>query len=216
MVFTVAEIGANWHGDFTILERMVERCKKAGVNAVKFQALSDTLINRHIEWDWYNHASITPDNVDSVDKICRQKGMEWFCTPCYAQAIDFLDPYVKRWKIRSADNTKTDIIQKCIDTGKEVILSTARPIGWLDKFTDVKQIYCISKYPTDYGELNFDMIKLLKGYSNHCLDPLACLKAVRYGAEYLEFHLTDNRDDFAIDNKVSFSYSQMEEIMKWI
>ena len=60
------------------------------------------------------------------------------------------------------------------------------------------------------------MIKLMPGFSCHCLDPLALLKAVRYGAKYLEFHLTDNKDDFAIDNKVSFSYSQMEEMITWI
>jgi len=215
MVFIVAELGANWRGDFEVLKRMALRCHRAGVSAVKLQALSQDLLDRHPEWDWYSNASVTPENIQEIDDNMQACGMEWFVTPCYAQAVDFIDPYVKRFKIRSADNKNQAIFDACRNTGKKIYCSVDRPpVGKMQNVVDY--IYCIPKYPTEFGELNFDMIKLLKGYSNHCLDPLACLKAVRYGAEYLEFHLTDNKDDFAIDNKVSFSYSQMEEIMKWI
>ena len=60
------------------------------------------------------------------------------------------------------------------------------------------------------------MVRTMKGYSNHCLDPLAILKAHRLGAEYIEFHVTADSSRFAIDNKVSFTMGQVEEIMKWI
>jgi len=205
MTFLTAELGTNWKGDFEILDRMVNRCKKAGVNAVKFQALSDDLINRHPEWDWYGNSSIQPGT---------HYGIEWFCTPCYPQAVDFLDVYVKRWKIRSADNTRMDIINKCINTRRPIILSTARKI---ESYNDdmIKQVYCIPKYPTTLGELNFDMLKILKGYSNHCLDVTALYRSYRYNIDYLEFHLTDSSDEFAIDNKVSLTYQQMEEFCQW-
>jgi len=214
MTFLTAELGANWRGDVEVLDRMVQRCKKAGVDAVKFQALSDDLINRHTEWNWYGNSSIQPANVQQVSDICTHYGIEWFCTPCYPQAVDFLDVYVKRWKIRSADNTRMDIINKCINTRKPIILSTARKI---ESYNDdmIKQIYCIPKYPTTLGELNFDMLKILKGYSNHCLDVTALYKAMRYGIDYLEFHLSDSSDEFAIDNKVSLTYTQMDEFCKW-
>jgi len=80
MTFLTAELGANWRGDFEILDRMVNRCKKAGVDAVKFQALSDDLINRHPEWDWYSNASIQPTNIQQVSDVCTHYGIEWFCT----------------------------------------------------------------------------------------------------------------------------------------
>ena len=214
MVFVVAEIGANWKGNVVKLARMVERCADIDVDAVKFQALSPELLARHPEWDWYKDASINEHNIEMVNKVCVGNGIEWFCTPTYRESVFLLDRYVKRWKIRHADNRDEELITACGHTGKPIILSTDRPIEGYGKA--IQQIYCIPKYPTEFGELNFDMIKRLKGYSNHCLDPLACLKAVRHGAEYLEFHLTDDKADFAIDNKVSFSYSQMEEIMNWI
>jgi len=215
MTFLTAELGTNWRGDPEVLKRMVTKCHWAGVDAVKFQALSIELINRHPEWDWYHHASITVDNIDTIDKICKEIGMEWFCTPCYPEAVVWLDMYVKRWKIRHADNTKSSILEKCIATKKEIIVSVSRENAVIGQSPYVKQVYCIPKYPTTLGELNFDMLKILKGYSNHCLDVTALYMAYRYNLDYLEFHLTDSSDSFAIDNKVSLTYPQMEEFCKW-
>ncbi len=213
MTFLTAELGTNWRGDVDVLRRMLVKCHWAGVDAVKFQALSDELINRHPEWDWYHHASVTPENVDTIDKMCKEIGMEWFCTPCYPEAVTWLAPYVKRWKIRHADNKDQTLIRECRNTGNIVYVSVDRPPT--TKLDSINYIYCIPKYPTTLGELNFDMLKILKGYSNHCLDVTALYKAYRYGIDYLEFHLTDSSDDFAIDNKVSLTYLQMEEFCKW-
>jgi len=212
----IAEIGTNWNGDFAKLDHMVNRCKLADMDCVKFQALSKELVLRHPELRWYGSASISPENVDKVDDICRHYDIEWFCTPCYPEAVKFLNPSVIKWKIRHADNQKKDIIDACLETNKPVYISVSRPddIDYKDK--NIHKIYCIPKYPTDFGELNFDMIRELEGYSNHCLDPLAILRAVRYNAQYVEFHISPHIGSFSLDNKVSFSFEQMKEIMKWV
>jgi len=216
LTYIVAELGANWRGDFEVLKRMCREAQLAHCDAVKFQALSQGLIDRHPEWDWYKSASITPDNIEFIHGIVTSMGLDFFVTPTYVECVKWIDPYVDKWKIRHADRDYKDLIKACIDTGKDIILSTDRPIEALKPFKQIKQVYCIPKYPTEYGELNFDMIKLLPGYSNHCLNPLACLKAVRHGAQYLEYHLTDDRYAFAIDNKVSLSYAEMAEVNWWI
>ena len=213
MVDLVVEIGTNWKGNYSTLDRMLERCSKAGIKTCKFQALSKSLLERHPEWDWYQNASINKVNVGFVAGLCKEYKLEFFCTPTYTEAIKWLNPYVKRWKIRHADKDKEDIIEACIRTVKPLYISRDRPHPGPIK--SINYLYCIPKYPTEFGELNFDMIKLMPGYSNHCLDVTAILKAIRYGAEYVEFHLTDNKDNFAIDNKVSLTYNQMEEIVHW-
>jgi len=216
MVLMIAEIASNWNGNYAILDHMVYRCKLAGMDCIKFQALSKELILRHPELSWYSSASITVENVDKVDTICRHYDIEWFCTPTYPNAVKFLDPLVIKWKIRHADNQRKDIIDACLATDKPVYISVSRPddIDYKDK--NIHKIYCIPKYPTDFGELNFDMIRQVEGYSNHCLDPLAVLRAIRYKAKYVEFHITSNIGSFTIDNKVSFTLEQMKEIMKWV
>jgi sialic acid synthase SpsE len=216
MIFVVAELGANWKGDMVTLQRMCQKAQMAGCDAVKFQALSPALIARHPEWSWYASASISKENVEFVALIVNKYGLEMFVTPTYPEAVEFLDPWVKRYKIRHADRNDVKLVDACYQTGKPIILSTDRPINDWEVVDNITQIYCIPKYPTEYGELNFDMIKLLPGYSNHCLNPLAILKAVRHGAEYVEFHLTDDRNEFAIDNKVSLSYAEMDEVIRWI
>ncbi|MFW9928579.1 MAG: N-acetylneuraminate synthase family protein [Candidatus Thorarchaeota archaeon] len=215
----VAEIGTNWNGDYNLLDRMVGECKKCGIDYVKFQALSPELIDRHKELSWYGKASVSPENIQKINQICSKHKMIWFCTPCYPEAVDFLNKYVPFFKIRTADNEREDILQACLSTKKDVYVSTPRPITdqqWLKP--QVKQVYCIAKYPTEFGELNFNMITMpyIVGYSNHCLNPLAIFKAIRFGAEYIEFHLTADNTEFALDNKVSFTFGEMKEIMEWI
>lgn len=216
MVFIAAELGANWKGNYEILQRMCQRAAGAGCDAVKFQCLSDALIARHPEWDWYSSSSITTGNIQFIKLIVDKYGLEMFVTPTYPECIKWIDPLVKRWKIRHADKDNLDIIHECMQTNKPIILSTDRPMSLYNKDDNIRQIYCIPKYPTEYGELNFDMVSLLPGYSNHCLNPLAVLQAVRMGAKYVEFHLTDDRNEFSIDNKVSFSYAEMDEVVWWI
>jgi sialic acid synthase SpsE len=215
MTFIVAELGCNWKGDFELLKRMCRKAQMAGCDAVKFQALSQPLIDRHPEWDWYKDASITTTNIDFVRRIVEDMGLEFFVTPTYPECVKWIDPYVKRWKIRYADRNFKELIEACVNTGKQIILSTDRIIPEHEnKYPHkvLQQIYCIPKYPTELGELNFDMLKILPGYSNHCLNPIAIIKAARMGAEYIEFHLTDDRNEFAIDNKVSLSYAEMDEV----
>jgi len=210
----VAALETNWNGDYGILTRMIKECKILGIDCIKLQALSKEKIARHTELDWYGNASVSEDNIEKINRICDEYDMKWFCTPFYPEAVDLLDPYVDMYKISYADRKNTNIIEKCMDTNKKIIISTDRPL-----YTGLKnfcEIYCIPQYPSTYGEINFDMIRTMKGYSNHCLDPLAVLKAKRVGAEYIEIHLTSDSSKFAMDNKVSFNFGQLEEIMKWI
>ena len=59
------------------------------------------------------------------------------------------------------------------------------------------------------------MLKILNGWSNHCMDITACLRAIRYNIDYLEIHVTDDSSSFAIDNKVSLTYEQVKELVNW-
>ena len=39
-MFIVAEIGVNWDGNFILVKEMMEKAKKIGCNAVKFQSFN--------------------------------------------------------------------------------------------------------------------------------------------------------------------------------
>jgi len=50
MVFVVAEIGVNWDGNFKLAKEMMQNAKKAGCNAVKFQAYLEETVKSHPEY----------------------------------------------------------------------------------------------------------------------------------------------------------------------
>lgn len=224
MVFVVAEIGVNWDGDFTLVKEMMENSKKAGCDAVKFQAYREEAVKDHPEHLRLVKAAISPNNINTIDKLANEIGIEWFCTPMYPEAVDFLNDYVNRFKIRVYDgkplfeNKDSELINKVLKTGKQVIISSQlSPRN--TKYFDNKQIswlYCVPKYPCDFNDLDFRNIKDFDGYSNHCPHFLAPLAAVLFGVKIVEFHITSDKSKKFIDNNVSFDYEEMTNLVKLI
>jgi len=54
MVFIISEIGVNWDGNFDLAQEMIERSKKAGCDAVKFQSFEENLVKNHPEKNTFN------------------------------------------------------------------------------------------------------------------------------------------------------------------
>ena len=103
MVFLVAELGVNWNGDFELVQKMMLNAKTLGCNAVKFQAFNETILGNHPQLPLLMKSTITEENIKRIDQIANDIGIEWFCTPMYPEAVSFLNPFVKRFKIRELD-----------------------------------------------------------------------------------------------------------------
>jgi sialic acid synthase SpsE len=224
MVFVVAEIGVNWDGDFKLAESMMQNAKKAGCDAVKFQAYLEETVKGHPQYLRLAQAAISSKNIETIDRLAKSVGIEWFCTPMYPQAVDFLEPYVKRFKIRVYDgkvlfeNKESELVSKVLKTGKQVIISSqASPKS--TKYFDHPQIswlYCVPKYPCSFEDLDFSNIKDFDGYSNHCPHFLAPLTAVSLGADIIEVHVTSDKSRDFIDNNVSFDYNELAELVQLV
>lgn len=213
-IFITAEIGVNWIGDLKVLEYLLQSCKRMGVDAVKFQCLSDKLIKRHTELPYYRDASISENNIKEVNELCKKYDMEWYCTVTEPSQVHLLNPYVNKFKIRRADSTNKLLKNECFETGKTVLVSSHLPQN-----TDAARVislYCPKKYPLEYNEINFEMIKRMDGFSNHCQNALAIFRAVEFGASFIEVHLTPSKDLFLLDNPLSFTVNELNEIVKWI
>ena len=214
MIYITAEISSHWKGDFHVLRKIAQTCRDFGIDAVKLQALSVEKLCRHPELSYYENSSVTPDNIDRIDRIMNQIGIEWYCTPTYADAVEFLDDYVNQYKISVAGWKDEELKERVLSTGKKVIVSSEKPLNLKDK--RIKNLYCIPNYPTLYSEINFPALKMFDGYSNHCQNALAVLTAVEYGAKYIEFHMTPSKDLFLLDNKVAFNFMESLDMVRWI
>jgi len=97
MVFVTAEFGVNWNADFNILRSRAKKCKDLGVDAIKLQCISGEFIQTHKELPWYRNASVNEENIEEIDKICKQIGIEWYSSALYPRiqkgGILILDDY---------------------------------------------------------------------------------------------------------------------------
>ena len=180
--FIVAEIASNWEGNFTKAEKLMQKSKNAGANAVKFQIwrAHDLYNNKHPDWKFIKKSEITLEKAIKLKKIADKIGIEFFCSAFYPEAIDILEKLkVKRYKIASRtcllkDPHSLETLKKIALTKKPVIIS----MGMGGNINLIRNIfsrnktlfcYCISEYPTDFKKINWKKALSFNGFSDHTL-----------------------------------------------
>ena len=224
MFFVVAEIGVNWDGDFELAKEMIKNAKEAGCDAVKFQAYQEEIVKDHPEKTRLVKSAISKNNVETINEIAQSIGIEWFCTPMYLEAVDFLEPYVKRFKIREIDsrillqNKSSELFDKIYKTNKEIIISSESSPKDCKYYSDprVKWLYCVPKYPCSIADLDFSNIKDFNSYSNRCPVIIAPLASAINGAKIIEVHIASDKTKPFIDNNVSFDYLELKNLIDLI
>ncbi len=224
MVFVVAEIGVNWDGNFDLAKSMMTRAKESGCNAVKFQSFNEEIVKDHPEKSRLMNSSISKNNIETINELAKSIGIEWFCTPMYPQAVDILEPYVSRFKIREFDGRpllegkRTELLERILKTHKEILVSSQKSPKDTMYFRDkqIKWLYVVPKYPCSLSDLDFRNITEFDGFSNHCPEIIAPIVAAILGAKILEIHLTSDKSKNFIDNNVSFDYKDLKQSIDFI
>ena len=224
MVFIVSEIGVNWEGDFDLVSQMMQESKKSGCDAIKFQAYSEDMVKNHSEKNRLVKTAITAKNVEKINSLATSIGIEWFCTPMYPDAVDFLEPFVKRFKLREFDgrnlleNSTTELFQRVKKTGKEIIISSEKSPKNCKFYDDpqIKWLYCVPKYPCELEEIDFSELSDFDGYSNHHPYFIAPLTAAILGSKIIEVHITSDKSKDFIDNNVSFDFDELKILIDLI
>jgi N-acetylneuraminate synthase/N,N'-diacetyllegionaminate synthase len=206
-VFVIAEIGVNANGSIEQAFDLVYAAADAGANAVKFQLFRDRpeienlrFTEKQLSELWYhctNNASI-----------------EFMCTPFYLEAVNFLNPLVKRHKIASGWMKNPEIFNAAVATGKPVIASMG---GTKDCYPDnASLLYCVSLYPCPDNKAELWKVRLYDGYSDHTVGTLACVAAVALGAKIIEKHITFDKTAEGPDHACSAEPEEFAEMVKQI
>ena len=116
MVFITAEIGINHNGDVEIGKKLIDIAKEAGCDAVKFQkrniekVYSKEILESKRDSPWGTTTrdqklglEFEKQEYDEIDKYCKQKKIEWYCSAWDVDSQLFLQNYdLKYNKIASA------------------------------------------------------------------------------------------------------------------
>jgi N-acetylneuraminate synthase len=213
--FIIAEIGSNHNGDIDRARWLIREAKHAKASAAKFQLWLAEDITPPENWPAARQFELPPEWVPCLYDECLKCEVEFMCTPFSVQAVEILNPYVKRWKIASYDVGKTDMVKAVVSTGKPIIVSDGRsPWTAIRRLLpSAKVLHCVSQYPAPVsGLLSCAFRYEVDGLSDHTLSTVLPAAAVAMGATIIEKHLTLQRPDSGPDHAHSLTpgeFSQM-------
>ncbi len=243
--YLIGEIGINHNGDIDIARRLIDKAVEHKFSAVKFQKRTIEIVftpedlarSRESPFgttngDLKHGLEFGKDEYMEIDRYCREKGIDWFCSPWDETSVDFLEPFDPVcYKIASASLTDDGLLKRIKATGRPIILSTGMStIDEIDHAVELLRganlvlMHTTSTYPSKDHELNLSVINTLRerynlplGYSGHEVGVMPSIMAVTgFGACAVERHITLDRAMWGSDQAASLEPRGMDLLSKYI
>lgn len=213
MIKFIAEVSSNHHRSIDRSFAFIDAAAEAGCQAVKFQLFrveklfASEILKKSEEHRKRKDWELPLDFIPKLAQRCKDNDIEFACTPFYLDAVSELDPFVDFYKIASYELLWDDLLAKCAQTGKPVIISTGMAnILEIQHGVEVLKnngcpnpiiLHCNSAYPTPFSDANLMAIDTIRnatnckvGWSDHTVEPGVIHRAInKWGATVIEFHL---------------------------
>lgn len=238
--FIIAEIGLSHDGSLGIATKMVDKCYKAGVDAIKFQThiaefesttdekfrTKDFFQDKN-RFEYWKRTSFNSEQWLHLKNHVEKLNMVFISTPFSVEAAELLnDLEVNLWKISSGDLNNYPLLNFIKSTNKPFMLSTgmsnyneiSKTLKYLQVKNDEVLIFqCTNSYPCPPDELGLNQIKHLKniynlevGLSDHSGNISSGIAAYTLGAKALEIHVTWDKDFFGPDVSASLTFNELK------
>jgi N-acetylneuraminate synthase len=230
--FVIAEIGLNHGGSLERALALVNAASRAGASAVKLQTLMpDSLVSpgapapMHVDAasmsEFFAAFELNERSHRQIVLRARALGLAVLATPLSLDAVDMLERVgVDGYKIASGDITWEQLIRRCGQTRKPIVISTgmsslpeitrALSCARLGGASEVALLHCVSAYPVPEGSENVRAVATLAetfdvpiGLSDHGANTSAWPLAVILGASLYERHIVLSPNDGSVDAAVS-------------
>lgn len=209
----IAEVSSNHQRDLNRCYTFIDTAARIGCAAIKFQLFRiDELFAPEIlarsarhrarrEWE------LPPAFIPHLARRCRERNIEFACTPFYLAAVEELAPHVAFFKISSYELMWDELLAACARTGKPLVMSTG--MATVDEIAHAVEVVrrhggkeltllqCVSSYPAPPEQANLAAMRTLGerfkcpvGWSDHTVSPAVIYRAVhRFNATIIEFHM---------------------------
>lgn len=219
--YLIADLSANHLGSLTKALQLMDAAKDAGCEAIKPQLYRPEemckpgTIAQEGPWAgldlYYLYERIqTPRKWFPVlFEHGRDIGLTVFSSVFSLEGVDFLESLgCPAYKIAANEYNWKELIDKCIATGKPVLVSEP---NFDNPYPGTIPLFNFPGYPCVYKVSNMGELKNGKGvygFSSHIMEIEGMAVAVALGASIVEYHLTLYREDGGPD--VSFSWEPPE------
>lgn len=226
----IAEIGNNAAGDVSLAKRMIAAAKECGATAAKFQVIHPATLVAKGEpaFALLARESFRDADFAMLKEHCDCVGIEFLATPFDLAAVALLDRLgVKRFKVASGDIVWPELLRDLARRGKPVLLACGgatdveieRALGWLGP-VPVALLHCVAAYPPPDAQMNLPRIPHLRerfgkpvGLSDHTSGLAVALGAVALGATVIEKHFTVDRSLPGVDNPMSITPDELQQLV---
>jgi len=226
----IAEIGSNWEGNVELAKLHIKKAKESGSDFVKFQMwrAEELYQPNHPEWKMIKKAELTKEIAMELKEYSDKIGIGWFCSVFNPDLVDFLETLnVPFYKIASRTSTLKDkfsleTIQKVALTDKNTFVSMGEG-GNRDEIAkyfspeNLVFTYCVSKYPTEDNQIDWEEIFRYDFFSDHTrgitIPLIYAIEKQIYGKEdvFIEKH-TRFENSKGPDSVFAITYDELRQL----
>jgi sialic acid synthase SpsE len=217
MTFVIAECCVNWR-DLDELHEMIRGAARAGAQAIKVQVYLPEHVKGHPREEDLKAIQIGPHEFEQIFEWCMKEGIELIGTPFYAEAVPWMNPFVRRWKVRYADRNNGRLTRTVAYTGKQILVSTQNPKDTYMRLNHGVYMFCVPEYPPLTFQMPQNFTKY-RGFSSHYPSIIPPIIAAAKGALFVEVHVkldSYSGDWVPIDEVVSVSMGDLKEMMRYV
>jgi N-acetylneuraminate synthase len=233
-------------GSLGLAHAFVDAIANAGADAVKFQTHIATAESTPSEpfrvkfsrqdktrYDYWKRMEFTEEGWRGLADHARDRGILFLSSPFSIQAVDLLDRIgMPLWKIASGETSNAMLLDRILDTGKPVLLSTGMsPIEEIDaavarvraRNVDVGVFQCTTAYPCPPEKIGLNLIPFYRerygcwvGLSDHSATIYPGLAAATMGSDMLEVHVALSPEMFGPDVIASVTTQELRQLVEGI
>lgn len=221
----IAEIGQNHNGEIALAKELIHAAKESGADVAKFQLFDARKLFPKEGNQWFDYNCSTELSFNStleLSDLCKKIGIEFMASAFDIERVGWLEEIgVSKYKLASRSIADSTLINSIISTKKKIIVS----LGYWNKpelpnffpKDRTEFLFCVSKYPTEYTDLNFSEIdfKMYAGFSDHTVGTTAPLVAMSRGARIIEKHFTLDKNLYGPDHKGSMTPVELKMLSEY-
>jgi N-acetylneuraminate synthase len=233
-------------GSLGLAHAFVDAIANAGADAVKFQTHIATAESTPAEpfrvkfsrqdksrYDYWKRMEFTEEGWRGLADHARERGILFLSSPFSIEAVELLDRIgMPLWKIASGETSNAMLLDRILDTGKPVLLSTGMsPVEEIDaavarvraRHVDVGVFQCTTAYPCPPERIGLNLIPFYRerygcwvGLSDHSATIFPGLAGAALGIDMLEVHVALSREMFGPDVVASVTTQELRQLVDGI
>jgi len=242
----IGEVALTHDGSLGLAHAFVDAIAHAGADAVKFQthiAAAESTPSEPFRvrfsrqdasrYDYWKRMEFTEDQWRGLEAHCRERQVLFISSPFSLEAVELLERVGQPiWKIASGEVSNTPLLDRIIDTGKPILLSTGMsPLSETDaavarvkaRGNAVGVLQCTTAYPCPPERIGLNLVPVYRerygcwvGLSDHSGTIYPGLAGAALGMDVLEVHVALSREMFGPDVIASVTTAELRQLVDGI